>query len=171
MPQPSGRNTKAAQNRERRTWTAGAGGVTTIEKDGFGLWIDDITYAFAEISVTSLPILYIVLVTAGTEFFGAKSAATIGWLTMVVVAGTIRGGWVTPLATDVPGWVSITPSLVMLRLIYYNLVLAVVTYTGGMIGTTLALPLVSIAFAILVAGLATGIFPRIADKAYQVFSS
>ena len=42
---------------------------------------------------------------------------------------------------------------------------------GGMIGTTLALPLVSIVFAILVAGLATGIFPQIADEAYRMLSS
>lgn len=171
MSQSAGRNTKAAQSRKRQTWAAGAGGVTTVEKDGFGLWIDDIVYAFTEISVTSLPILYIVLTTAGIEFFGAKSAAMIAWMTMVVVAGTIRGGWVTPLATDVPGWVSITPALVMLRLVYYNLVLGVTTYAGGMIGTTLALPLVSIVFAIFVAGLATGIFPRIADETYRMLSS
>lgn len=171
MSQSAGRNTKAAQSRERRTWAAGAGSVTTIEKDGFGLWIDDIVYAFTEISVTSLPILYIVLTTAGIEFFGAKNAAMIAWMTMVVVAGTIRGGWVTPLATDVPGWVSMTPSLIVLRLIYYNLVLAVTTYAGGMIGTTLALPLVSVIFAILVAGLAAGIFPRIADEVFRAVSS
>ena len=87
MSQSAGRNTKAAQSRKRQTWAAGAGGVTTVEKDGFGLWIDDIVYAFTEISVTSLPILYIVLTTAGIEFFGAKSAAMIAWMTMVVVAG------------------------------------------------------------------------------------
>lgn len=164
MTQPPGRNTKPAQSRKRRSWAAGDGSITTVEKDGFGVWIDDIVYAFADISVPSIPILYIVLTTAGIEFFGVKNAAMIVWMTMVVGAGTIRGGWVTPLATDVRGWVSITPSLILLRLLYYNIVIALATYGGGTVGTTLSLPLVSIAFAFITGVIGVGIFPRVAEE-------
>lgn len=171
MSQAPGRNTKVARSRERRTWAAGAGSVSTVEKDGFGLWIDDLVYAFTDISVLSLPLLYVVLVTSGTEFFGAKSAAMIAWMTMVVVAATLRGGWVTPLLTEIPGWLSLTPSLIALRFIYYNLVLAIATYGGGAIGATLELPLVSVVFAALVGGLAAGLFPRVGDETYRVLTS
>lgn len=113
--------------------------------------------------MSSLPILYLVLVTSGTKFFGTKSAAMIAWTMMVLVAGTIRGGWITPLGTSVPGWVSISPSLVALRLVYYNLALAVATYGGGALGTTLSLSLESVVFAAFVGAIAVGTFPRIAE--------
>ena len=163
MPQPPGRDTKPAHSRKRRTWAAGDGSLATVEKDGFGLWIDDVVYAFADISIPCLPVLYLVLVTSGVEFFGTKSAAMVAWTAMMLGAGTLRGGWVSPLGTSVRGWVSLTLPLVALRLVYYNLVLGVAAYGGGAVGTTLALPLVSVVFALLVGGLGIGVFPRLAE--------
>ena len=73
--------------------------------------MNNLIYTFTDIFVLSLPLLHIVLVTLEIEFFGAKSAAMIAWMTMVVVAATLKGGWVTSLLTEIPGWVSLNPLL------------------------------------------------------------
>ncbi len=88
------------------------------------------------------------MVTSPVEYGGVKSAAFLGWMTMVLGAALIRGGWVSPLFTDIPGWVSITPILVVLRVLYFNLALAVAAYGGGLLGTpSTPLPLLLVAWS------------------------
>lgn len=142
-----------------------------MEKDAFGAWLDDIGYAFGEVSVLSLPLLLYVVYTGNPRYFGVTYAAFLAWMTMVVCVGTIRGGWVSPVATDVRGWVSLKPSLVLLRLLYYNIALAVATYASPQIGVLVNWPPITTLVAILIAAVAIGIFPRLADEYYRYLST
>ncbi|GAA0245923.1 hypothetical protein ACFFQF_05065 [Haladaptatus pallidirubidus] len=166
MSRHPARDTKKARNSRRGTWY-GHGQTTTVEKDGVGRFIDDVVYTFADVSLVSMPLLVFVAISANTTHFGVKNSAMIAWVTMVVGAAMIRGGWVMPLGTDVPGWVSLSPSLVLLRLCYYNLALALAAYGGGAIAETLSLPLISVLFTFLFAAIAIGVFPRVADEFYR----
>lgn len=172
MKSPPGRNTKPARSRKRRVWGAGTGGrITTVEKDGYGVFLHDVSYAFADISVPSLPMLYVTLVTADMSYFGQKSAALILWIAMVLTVATIRGGWVTPLLTDIPGWASITVPLVGLRLLYYNLVFIIATYGGGYAGSVLPTQSASVGFALSTGVVTMGVFPRLAQEVSEALSS
>ena len=137
------------------------------EKDGVGVFLDDVTYAFADVSVLSIPVLYALLVGAGTAWFGPKAFALVAWLTMVAGAALIRGGWVTPLATDAPGWVAVTPWLVVLRLVYYNGTLALAAYGGRALGAAWS-PAAAAVGAFLVGGFSVAVFPRVAESFYGV---
>ncbi|WP_101297413.1 hypothetical protein [Halegenticoccus soli] len=165
MSDPPSRQTKAAQSRRRWTWS-GLGEGAQAEKDGFGLFIDDVVFVFAEISVLSLPVLYAVMVTEPQSYFGAKTSALVAWMTMVAVGALIRGGWVTPLGSDVPGWVSLTPSLILLRFAYYNLLLGGVAYGGAALALEQS-PLGSIVFAVVGSSVAIGAFPAVADAYFR----
>ena len=162
------RQTRAARSRRRQSWS-GWGERDATEKDAVGLFLDDVAYAFADVSTPSIPILYYLLVTEGAEYFGVKAAAMVAWLTMVVGAALIRGGWIRPLATDVPGWVALSPWLVALRFVYYNGALALAAYGGAEVGLRIS-PLASVAFAFLVGTLSVGVFPRLAESFYGYVS-
>jgi hypothetical protein len=167
MPDRPARQTRPANSRRRESWS-GWGERSPDEKDAVGVFLDDVTYAFADVSVLSIPVLYYLLVTEGTEYFGVKAAALVAWLTMVVGAALIRGGWVTPLATDVPGWVAMTPWLVALRLVYYNATLALAAYGGAWVGDLWSSPVASLGVAFVVGALSVGVFPRLAEAFYGV---
>lgn len=160
------RQTEAAQSRRRGAWY-GHGQRTVAEKDPFGLFLDDAAYVFADISLLSVPVLSAVMLTAQRQWFGVKGVALVAWVTMVVVAALIRGGWVRPLATDAPGWVSMTPWLVLLRLGYYNAILALAVF-GGSAAEAAVSPFASVAFAFAVGALGIGLFPRLAESFYAV---
>lgn len=172
---PSGRDrparqTRQATSRRRQSWSGwGEGGVA--EKDAVGVFLDDVTYVFADISVLGLPFLYALLVGAANEWVGLKTPALVGWMTMVVGAALIRGGWVAPPATDALGWVALKPWLVAFRLVYYNAALALATFGGrtaevASAGTVSALASIVVAFG--VGALAVGAFPRLAESFYAV---
>ena len=168
MSNPPGRQTKTARDRRRRSWDGDSFGAMT-EKDSVGLFLDDIAYVFADVSVFAIPVLYWVLVGTGIEWYGAKSSAMVAWLTMVVGGALVRGGWVTPLATDVPGWVSLTLRLVLLRLVYFNAALGAAVY-GGIVIVSAGTPIASVPYAFAVGVLAVGFFPRIAETYCRVTS-
>ncbi|WP_135825992.1 hypothetical protein [Halorussus ruber] len=166
MSDRGARQTRPATSRRRQSWS-GWGEGRVDEKDGVGVFLDDVTYAFADISVLSIPVLFHLMTSATNAWFGLKFGALVAWLTMVVGAALLRGGWVTPLATDEPGWVAMTPSLVLLRLGYYNAVLALAAYGGRALSEAVS-PVASVAFALLVGALSVGVFPRLADGFYGV---
>lgn len=163
MADRSARQTRAARERRRRTWDGDSLGAMA-EKDGVGLFLDDLGYAFADVSAFSIPVLYLVMVTEPADWYGAKTAAMAAWFAAVAVGAVIRGGWVTPPATDAPGWVSMTPLLALLRIGYFNAALALGAYGGGALAP--ASPAGSVAFAALVGALAAALFPRVAETAY-----
>lgn len=135
------------------------------EKDSVGVFLDDVAYTFADISALSIPVLFHLVTTATNARFGLKFAALVAWMTMVGGAALVRGGWITPIATDEPGWVAMTPWLVVLRIGYYNGVLALAAYGGRTLSEAVS-PVASVGFALLVGALAVGVLPRIADWFY-----
>ncbi|WP_276301507.1 hypothetical protein [Halorussus lipolyticus] len=165
MSERGARQTKPATSRRRQSWS-GWGEARVDEKDRIGVFLDDVTYAFADVSVLSIPILFHLLTVATNSWFGLKFGALVAWLTMVLGAAVFRGGWITPLATDEPGWVAMTPWLVVLRLGYYNGALALAAYGGRALSEAVS-PAASVGFALVVGALAVGVFPRIADGFYE----
>lgn len=165
MRGPPTRQTRAALENRRWTWY-GTGTAAKAEKDAVGVFLDDVVYVFADVSLPSLPVLYAVMMLGEPGFFGVKTGTFVGWMAAVLVGTLIRGGWVMPLATDVPGWVSLKPSLVALRLPYYNAMLGAAAYLGWALAS-LGHPLLSVVCpaAVAVAGVAA--FPAVADRTYD----
>ena len=133
-----------------------------MEKEGVGLFIDDTVYAFADVSVPSIPMLWAVMVTSPVEYGGVKGAAFVGWMMMVLGVALVRGGWVAPPFTEVPGWVSLTPTLIALRFLYFNVALAIAAYGGGFLDAALRAPFVHVGWSSLVGVVAVGLFPSLA---------
>ena len=158
-PQQSpGRKTRPAYTRRRRTWY-GHGQTAPVEKNVFGQFLHDIQYVFAEISLVSLPVLYYFLVSAPAM----KETAFVAWMVMVIVATLIHIGSIRPLATDTLGWVTITPLLVGVRFIYYNLTLLAATYGGLALAAGVGAPVLSIGVAGVVGAASMLVFPRLAE--------
>ena len=168
MRGPPTRQTRAATGSRRWTWH-GMGTAVKTDKDGVGVFLDDVAYAFAEISLLGLPVLYAVMMGAELAYFGSKTGLFAAWTAMVVAAALIRGGWLTPLGTDVPGWVSLKPSLIGLRLVYYNAVMGGAAYLGGAFAAA-GHPFLSVVCPVVVGAGAVGLFPAVADRAYELAS-
>lgn len=162
------RQTQAAQSRRRQAWQ-GMGEGRVSEKDKVGVLLDDIAYVFADISVLALPTLWWLLTNAEVDWFGVKATAFVAWMAMILVGALIRGGWVAPLWTDVHGWVSMTPWLVLFRLGYYNGALALAAFGGASL-TDLS-PLLAVGFAFVVGVVSAWAFPRLADAFYGLIAS
>ncbi|NEU56531.1 hypothetical protein [Halorussus sp. MSC15.2] len=137
------------------------------EKDGVGVFLDDVAYTFGDVSALGLPVLSVLLMADASEWFGLKAFGLVAWLTMVGGAALIRGGWVSPLATDALGWVAMTPWLVALRLVYYNATLALAAYGGRALAGRWS-PLAAAGFALVVGALSAALFPRAGDSFYGV---
>lgn len=165
MDSPPGRETKAARSPERRTWY-GYGQLTRAEKRGAARYLHDLTYAFADVSMFGLPAVFFVFLATGEGAFGAGTVTLVVWLTMVATAAAIRGGWVTPLATSVPGWVSITPALVAVRVCYYNAAIAATVVGSLLAADAVGSPPTAVAFAAFLAVLSTMAFPAVAEASY-----
>jgi hypothetical protein len=143
----------------------------TVEKDSFGRFLHDITYVFAEVSVPALPALLYVLVNAEVQFFGVKSGALFAWMGLTVTATLVRGGWVKPLLTEVQGWVRLTPSLVVLRLLVFNGALVLGAYGTGVVATAVGLPFVVPVLATAIGVLTAVGFPRLSEVIYETVSA
>lgn len=157
-----GRKTRPAYTARRRSWY-GWGQTGSGDKSAFGQFLHDMPYIFAEISVLSLPVLVWIAATVQDGGFGVSGSAFVGWATMTVVATALHMGLVRPLATDTLGWVSITPSLVGLRVVYYNLAFLLTAYGSVALAALVGYPPVSLALAVAVATLTMLSFPRIAE--------
>lgn len=166
MSDPPGRDTRRARSNSRRTWY-GLGQSASIEKNWFGRWLDDVAYAFAEVSILGLPALWVVMQSTDLGAFGLKATALVAWTTMVLGAATIRSGFLTPLGTDVRGWVTLSPSLILFRLVYYNAALAIASYWSVWIARAVSIEIASIAIAFLLAALTVGAFPWLAEAFYR----
>ncbi len=163
--QKPGRQTEPAYSSTRRTWY-GYGSLARVEKSGFGRVLHDSSTLFGDISILSLPVLFVLMAAPGTGIYDATAAGFLAWMTMIAVGTAIRGGWIKPLATDTLGWVSITPSLLVLRLVYYNVVLAVAAFGGSALATATGIGPLSLIFALLTAIVSTLCFPRLAESTY-----
>jgi len=155
------RETAAAESGERLTWY-GYGQVTRVEKTGLGVFLHDITRIYGEISVISLPALFVIWLYPTTRFVDVTAMALVAWLMMVLTGTLIRGGSVPPLATTTLGWVTLTPTLLVLRFGYFNLGLLGASFGGLAVATVAG----SAAGLLLAGGSATAlilVFPRVAE--------
>ncbi|WP_418286568.1 hypothetical protein [Halorubrum sp. DTA46] len=167
---PPGRETAAAESGDRRTWY-GWGQLTRVEKRGVGLFLHDVTRVFSELSIVSLPVLLAVMEYPTTGWFDAKATALVAWTTAVVVATLIRIGAVHPVGTATPGWVTLSPWLVALRVPYFNASLALAIF-GGLavheattaLGGEFAGLVVGLGWAGTVAAGSVLAFPRVAEE-------
>lgn len=160
---PPGRETAAARSRKRRIWY-GYGSLARGEKNGLGLFLHDTTRVFAEVSVLSLPCLFLIMGTPPSGVFDAKATGLLAWLTMTLIGTFIRGGWIRPLASPSLGWVRLAPSLLVLRLGYFNIVMLLAAFGGLAVGSPPGGPLLGLAWAGSVAVLGTLVFPRVAEE-------
>lgn len=76
----------------------------------------------------------------------------------------IRGGWIHPLATPSPGWVTLAPSLLVLRLGYFNLTLVAAAFGGRFVSGAASRPWLGLLVSGIVATAATLLFPRVVDE-------
>ncbi|WP_265111829.1 hypothetical protein [Halosolutus halophilus] len=160
------RQTEPAYSTTRRTWY-GYGSLATVEKSGFGRFLHDCSTVFGDVSIPSLPVLFALVAAPGTGPYDATAAGLVAWTSMVVVGTAIRGGWIAPLATDTLGWVSITPSLLVLRVVYYNFVLAVAVFGGVAVANAAGIAPLSLVVAAVVAIGSALTFPRLAESFYD----
>jgi len=167
-----GRESAAARSRERRVWY-GYGQLARAEKSRFGVFLHDTTRLFAEISILSLPVLLFVMEYPAAGRFDAKATGLVAWIAAVVAGTLVRGGFVQPLATRTPGWVTLSPSLLLARIPYFNGGLALAIFGGLRVEQTLArvAPTSSgfgvaagLAWAAGVATLLSLCFPRFAER-------
>lgn len=166
MKRVPGRDTKPAYSAERRTWY-GHGTLTRAEKPPVRRYLHDVTYVFSELSVLGLPAIVLAFLFPDTSAYGVSAATLVAWLTMTAVAAGIRGGWIPPLATDVRGWLSLAPSLILLRVVYYNVVFLVVGFGSPALAQALEVPPVALALAAAASVLAVMIFPRLGESFYR----
>ncbi len=168
---PPGRETARARSNVRRIWY-GYGKLGRAEKSGPGVFLHDVVRIYAEVSVLSLPVLFAIMAVPATGRLDAKATGLVAWMTMTLVGTLIRGGWVRPLATPALGWVRLSPTLLLFRVGYFNLALALAAFAGlavagavaGVTADPLAGPLAALGWAGGVAAVSTLAFPRLAGE-------
>lgn len=89
--------------------------------------------------------------------------AIVAWMTMVSVVTLIHTGLIQPLATDALGWVTLTPTLIGLRFVYYNLTLLAATYGSLAFGAFVGSPLLALGAVGVVSAVPMLAFPRLAE--------
>ena len=159
---PPGRETRAATSTYRSEFL-GVGNRGVSEKDRLGALLADFGRIVGEVGALTLPVmLYLPFAVGGplARFETWLAALT----TMIVVATLIRNGRIASLPlTDAPGWARLFPTLILLRLPYFNGTLLAAIYGGGfVVGVTGSLA-AGLAWAVVVAGAATLLFPRAVD--------
>lgn len=166
MERRPGRDSRPAYSTRRRTWY-GWGQTARIEKSGFGRLLHDCPRIYADVSVSSLPFLLYVFFYGDTAVFGVTTATLVTWATMVVSGTLIRGGWIDPLGTDLLGWVSITPWLILFRLGYFNGLMMLAVFGSLSIAAATSVAFISVPIAVAIAYVGTSIFPACAEIFYK----
>lgn len=160
---PPGRRTRPAYTQRRQSWY-GYGTIANMEKSRFGCFLHDVTAIFGEVSILGLPVLMYVATTDAGGGYGVTAAALVAWMTTVFAGALVRGGLVRPLATETLGWVAFSPALIVLRVVYYNVVLLVAAYGSVLVATAVDVPPLSLAVAVAIAILAVLAFPRLGEE-------
>ena len=155
---PPGRETTAAETNVRRGWGS------RIRVNRFGMFTNDLVRVFAEVGVFTLPVLValpLVAVEGPLSVFQAWLAATA----LLVFLGTlVRCGWVPPLLTDAPGWVRLKPTLLVLRALYFNLVLLVGVGGALAVAAVTGVAGAGLGWAVVAGSLGALLFPRVTDE-------
>ncbi|WP_139025488.1 MULTISPECIES: hypothetical protein [Haladaptatus] len=125
--------------------------------------VGDLVYAVFDISIPALPVLVLILNLEPISAIGVKNALVFGWGTAVVGIALFYGEWVTPPTRTEPGWLSLTPSLFGVRILYYNVLLLVAGYCGGYIGSFSHSMYLSALVGITISTIAISFFPWVVD--------
>ncbi|WP_435073263.1 hypothetical protein [Halorubrum sp. HHNYT27] len=160
---PPGRETSAATSTYRNEFLA-IGNRAGSEKDRLGALLTDFGRIAGEVGILTLPVmLYLPFAV------GQPPALFETWLagltTAVVVATLIRNGRIASLPfTDAPGWARLFPTLILLRLLYFNGALLAAVYSGGAVVVATGVAVAGVAWSVLVSGAATLLFPAAVDR-------
>lgn len=160
---PPGREVDAARSCERRIWY-GYGQLARSEKDPLGLFLHDVIRVFGEVALLGLPALLYIWQYPRTTFVDVTAMALVAWITMTIVGALVRGGWIHPLATAIAGWVTLAPSLLVLRVGYFNLTLVAAAFGGLFVSEVTSRPWLGLVVSGIVAAVATLLFPRTVDE-------
>lgn len=159
---PPGRETAAAHSRMRRIWY-GYGSLARDEKSRFGLFLNDLSRLYAEVSLFALPTLLFIMDYPAAGWFDAKATGILAWMTMTLVGTLIRIGWIRPLASETRGWVTLDPWLIVLRLGYFNLAVATATFGGLFVATVVGWSSAGLLWSGGVAAVSMLSFPALAE--------
>jgi len=157
-----GRKTRPAYTDRRQIWY-GMGKRGSDEKGLFAQLLHDVPTLFAEVFVLGFPAIAYVFVTDFDGGAGLAGPAFVLWMTMTGVGTAIHAGLVRPPFTEFLGWVTLAPSLVVLRLLYYNLVLVGGVHASAAIGSAVGDAAVGLVAAVAIGSLAMLLFPALAD--------
>lgn len=160
---PPGRETRAATSTYRSEFL-GIGNRGVSEKDRLGALLADFGRIVGEIGGLTLPVM---LYLPFAPFWGPPALFET-WLvaltTMVVVATLIRNGRIASLPfTDAPGWARLFPTLILLRLLYFNGTLLAAIYGGGAVAGLTGAVSAGLVWSLVVAATAMLLFPRAVD--------
>lgn len=159
---PPGRETRAATSTYRSEFL-GIGNRAGSEKDRLGALLADFGRIVGEVGALTLPVMLFLPFAVGGPL-GRFETWLAGLTTMIAVATLIRNGRIASLPfTDAPGWARLFPTLLVLRLLYFNGTLLVAIYGGSVVVGLTGLVAAGAAWALLVAGGATLLFPGAVD--------
>lgn len=159
---PPGRETTAATTNYRHGWI-GVGSRSGSEKTIPGKVLADIGRIAGEIGILTIPTMVYLPIAAGNSI-GMFDAWIAALTTMLVVGTLLRGGWIAPPLTESPGWARLFPTLILLRVLYFNGVLLFVIHSGPPVADVTGVSVAGPLWAVVVGGIGTLLFPRTVDE-------
>lgn len=160
---PPGRETSAATSNYRREFLA-IGNRTGSEKGQIGVLLADIGRIAGEIGVLTLPVMLSLPVAQVWEPIALFEAWLVALITMIVVGTLVRSGWIAPPFTDAPGWARLFPTLILLRVIYFNGALLVAVHSGNVVAGETGMVATGLLWSAAVSAVLTLSFPRVVDE-------
>jgi hypothetical protein len=159
---PPGRETRAATSTYRSEFLA-IGNRAGTEKDRLGALLTDFGRIVGEVGLLTVPVMLYLPFAIGAPP-GRFETWLVGLTTAVVVATLVRNGRIASLPfTDAPGWARLFPTLVLLRVCYFNGALLAAVYGGGALVAVTGALAAGLAWAVVVAAGATLLFPAAVD--------
>ena len=132
------------------------------EKEGVELLLQDVFFALGEVTFLGLPAFLWLL--AAEPNAPLKYAAMFSWATLSVAVGAFRGG---RFGVE---WPPASPSLVVVRFLYYDATILAAAYAGAAVDLALRSPVLTAGVAVLVSLAASLAFPRVAATVDTGFS-
>ncbi|WP_331233177.1 hypothetical protein [Natronorarus salvus] len=157
-----GRKTRPAYTDRRQIWY-GMGKRGSDEKGTVAQLLHDVPTLFAEVFVLGFPAIAYVYVADFDGGAGLSGPTFVLWITMTAVGTAIHAGLVRPPFTEFLGWVTLSPSLVVLRVVYYNLVLIGGVHASAAIGSLAGDGTSGLVAAVAIGTFAMLVFPALAD--------
>jgi hypothetical protein len=133
------------------------------EKGLFAQYLHDVPTLFAEVFVLGFPAIAYVFVADFDGGAGLAGVAFVLWMTMTAVGTAVHAGTLRPPFTDVLGWVTLAPSLVVLRIVYYNLVLVGGVHASAALASAAGNATVGLIAVAAIGTLSMLVFPALAD--------